>query len=90
MEEALLKKLDARARARMAQEVVQGPFEIFVRLSDPPSTEQQAQLQQAGYTLRSLAGTIATGSAPDIAALERIALLPFVRAIEVTRGLYPE
>ena len=90
MEEPLRKKLDARTLGRLEQGTAQGPFEIFVGLNNPPTPGQQAELRQAGYVLRTLSGTISTGIAADVASLQRIAMLPFVRTIEVSRALYQE
>lgn len=41
----------------MSQGKLQGSLEALIRLSSPPTPEEQAELKAAGYQLRVLSGT---------------------------------
>jgi hypothetical protein len=91
MDNPVYKKFDGRFRLQlMSPEKPKGPFELFVRIPAAPTASQQTELRSAGLTIRSISGAIVTGSAADLVILEKIATLPFVRSIEVSRALFKE
>jgi hypothetical protein len=64
-------------------------LEALIRTDAQPTPEQQQELEQAGYTIRSIAGIVLSGTL-DAAQVDAVARLPFVRKIELARPLYQE
>lgn len=90
MSDILWKKLDARGRRQVTEGIHTGAVEALIRTEAPLTPEQELELQQAGYEIRSAAGDVLSGWIADTARLEEIASLPFVRKIELSRPMYQE
>ena len=83
-------KLDSRARAALDSGSLQGPIEVLISVAAPPTTAQHAELEASGLLLWSSGGTLLGGRVDDVAALENVAQLDFVRQIELSRQFYAE
>jgi hypothetical protein len=90
MSDILRKKLDARGRRQLAEGTHTGAVEALIRTEAPVTPEQELALRRAGAEIRSVAGDVLSAWIADIARLEEIASLTFVRKIELSRPLYQE
>ena len=89
MDQAVLKKLDARARFGLPRGEFEGLVEVLIRTSAPIDSEQRAELDRAGGTVRTVVGNVLSATV-NAASLETVARLPFVRKIELSRTLFNE
>jgi hypothetical protein len=84
------KKLDSRARYELDAGKLQDPLEVLIRTEAPLTASQRDALSEAGCELLTVGGTVLSGTVTDPRRLERIAGLPFIRQIEVSRAMHQE
>ena len=84
------KKLDARGRYELDAGMLQDPLEVLIRTEAPLTAGQRDALIEAGCELLTVGGTVLSGRVTDPRRLERIAGLPFIRRIEVSRAMHQE
>jgi hypothetical protein len=89
----MAKKLDpellALTEAGPAALATQGPIQVMVGLSHPPTAADETALKAAGLAIRSRVGDVLTGTiAPG--ALESLARVEAVIRVEASRPMAPE
>lgn len=85
------RKLDARGRYQLEEGRDTGVVELLLRTTGPPTADELARLEAAGFEpWMPVSGSIMSGRVSDPAALERVARLAFVEAIELSRPLREE
>ena len=89
LSELLREKVDARGRYQLAQGLVKGLVEVLVRTEVSLTHQQQLELLEAGCVIHSIVGNVLSART-DVARLEGIAQLPFVRKIELSRAMFEE
>lgn len=86
----LMKKIDARGRYQLKRNQLSGKLEVMVLTTRRPTFEQRQELQAAGCSTRFELGNVLTCSISDVAHLEVVARLPFVRKIELSRSMFED
>ena len=89
-EKHFLKKIDPRGRSLVEKQSLPTGAEVLLRLEGPLSADQDRELCDAGWTVRSSLGNVASGVVQDAAGLEAIARLDFVRQIQVAAPMFDE
>ena len=89
MNQALRRKLDARARFDLPRGELKGVIEVLIRTAAPIDSQQKAELFQAGGRVRTVMGNVLSATV-NAASLETVAQLPFVRKIELSRAMFNE
>lgn len=83
------KKLDARGRWLLRKLSPDAVVEILLRLEYDPDPAQLETLREAGCLIDSAAGNVLAARV-SVGALARLAELPFVRSIQLSRDLFGE
>ncbi|NJP97028.1 hypothetical protein HCN51_47695 [Nonomuraea sp. FMUSA5-5] len=84
-------KLDARTRHHLAAAGDEaGTLEILLLIAVPPSRAQLAELRAAGLRTYAAEGAVVSGAVEGVAPLRRLAGLPFVLRIELSREGHQE
>lgn len=89
MSENLSKKLDARGLHQL-ERGLSGAVDVLIRTITPPTAQQRRELLEAGCVPRSVVGNILSATVPNVARLEDLARLPFIRRIEMSRAMFEE
>ena len=89
MDQAVLKKLDARARFDLPRGEIKGAVNVLIRTSAPLDSEQRAELIRAGGIVRTAVGNVLSATV-NATSIESVARLPFVRKIELSQALFNE
>ena len=82
-------KLDPQTRIALDEETLTGAVEVLLRLALDPPANASDQLEAAGLAVRSHLGAVLSGRT-EAANLLRVAALPFVQGVEVSRQLHQE
>ena len=81
------KKLDARGRWLLRKLAPDAMVEVLLRLEYDPEPEQLEALREAGCIVESVAGNVLAARV-SVAGLARLAELPFVCSMQISRDLF--
>ncbi|NEP00986.1 MAG: hypothetical protein F6K58_20465 [Symploca sp. SIO2E9] len=90
MKTSLEQKLNARGRYQLEHNEFDGDIEVLIGTKKQLSPKEEEELKTKGYRLRFAVGNVISGVVSDAETLAEVAVLPFVRKIELSMPMYTE
>jgi hypothetical protein len=88
-DDLLIQKLDARGRQLLTGNAIAGAVEVLVQMDQEPTPQQKTEIEEAGGNIRTvLSDTLSATTTTS--QLSKIAQLPFMVKIEISRALFNE